>query len=66
MQQAKKAEDFPSVQRRYTSFVKQAAFNYPLNTVLIVNMNLNEKLICAPAGISHSEPVISRGLAPAL
>lgn len=38
------------MQQGYTSFVKQAAFNYPFNTILTINMNFNEKLICRPAG----------------
>lgn len=47
---AKRAEKFHSVQQGYTSFVKQAASNYPLNTMLTINMNFSEKLICIPAG----------------
>lgn len=38
------------MQQAYTSFVKQTAFDYPINTILTINMNFNEKLICTPAG----------------
>ena len=47
---AKWAEEFHSVQQGYTSFVKQAVFNYPSNTIITVNVNFNEKLICTPIG----------------
>lgn len=38
------------MQQRHTSFVKQAAFNYPFNTILTIIVNFNEKLVCTPAG----------------
>lgn len=38
------------MQQGYTSFVKQTAFGYPINTILTINMNFNEKLICTQAG----------------
>lgn len=38
------------LQQGYTSFVKQAAFNYQSNTMLTINMIFSGKLICTPAG----------------
>lgn len=49
-----------TVRRGYTSLVKQAAFNYPLNTIQTIRMNFNRKLICAPGRVSGRNSVFLR------
>lgn len=44
------AEEFYHVQQGYTSFVKQAVFNYASDTILTINTSFNKKPICTPAG----------------